>query len=154
VSELELEIWTENQPNWHTQVSSAGGRPTFVAQSPDGYHPPTVMTYTSFPKEKVATDQLPDMARSAVKRASQNFGLTPAQVQSVMTMPASYGTLAGFEATFEGRADGVPMDVTVFVGQAPGKFPVALSMYTLRGKIGALNEHRRRAWGKLRYLAP
>ena len=154
VPELGLEIWSENQPPWDTELSNATGRPSFVVHSPDGYHPPTVMTYTSFPKENVGQAQLADMARSAIKRASQNFGLGPAEVKRVMTQAASYGALEGYEATFEGRADGVPMDVTVFVGQARGKFPVALSIYTLRGKIGTLNEQRRRAWGKLRYLAP
>lgn len=152
VADLGLEIWVENQPVWETQLSAITGNPTFVAQSPEGYHPPTVMTYTSFPKEKVPTANLAGMASSAIQRASQNFGLNIAQARNLDIVDTQYGSLIGFEARFKGLADKVPMDVVVFVGQAPGKFPVALSVYTLRGKMGNLDEHRRRAWGKLKYL--
>ena len=149
---LGLEVWVENQPPWETQLSDKSGHPTFVAQSPGNYHPPTVMTFASWPKERTPADQLQDMATSAIRRASQNFGLNMGQARGIQIMPASYGVLQGYEGTFNGVADRVAMDVTVFVGQANGKFPVALSMYTLRGKMDTLSEQRRRSWGKLKYL--
>lgn len=153
VSELGLTIWVENLPPWDTQLSSATGRPTFVAQSPEGYHPPAVMTYTSFQKEKVDMTNLGGMASSAIQRASQNFGLSIAQARNLDIINVQYGKLSGFESTFKGLSNGVPMDVVVFVGQAPDRFPVALSVYTMRGKMGSLSEQRRRAWGKLDYIA-
>lgn len=152
VAELGLEIWVENQPAWDAQLSMATGHATFVAQSPEGYHPPTVMTYASWPKEKVALETLPDVASSAIRRASQNFGLNIAQARSLSITEARYGALVGYESSFKGISEHVPMDVLVFVGQEPGKFLVVLSMYTLRGKMGNLDEQRRRAWDKLRYL--
>ena len=150
VPELGLEIWVENQPAWDTQLSTQTGHPTFVAQSPDNYHPPTVMTYASWPGAKAGN--MRDVAITAIRRASQNFGLNLGQSRGIQPVPAEYGVLRGYEATFGGSADGVPMDVTVFVGQAPGKFPVALSIYTLRGKMPSLDEQRRRSWTKLNYL--
>jgi hypothetical protein len=152
VAELGLEIWVENQPVWETQLSSQTGHPTFVAQSPEGYHPPTVMTYASWPKEKVAPDLLIDMATTAIRRASENFGLNAGQARNLDITAAKYGSLVGYESVFKGLYDHVAMDVRVFVGQAPGKYPVALNMYTLRGKMANLDEQRRRAWGNLRYL--
>jgi len=59
VRELGLEIWVENQPPWDTTLSTHTGRPTFVAQSPDAYHPPTVMTYMSGPVPIVLTARCP-----------------------------------------------------------------------------------------------
>ena len=44
------------------------------------------------------------------------------------------------------------MDVKIFVGQANGKFPVALSIYTLEGKMVHLAEVVRHTWGNLAYL--
>lgn len=152
VPELGLEIWVENQPVWDTQLSAQTGRPTFVAQSPEGYHPPTVMTYASWPKEKVAPDLLIDMATTAIRRSSENFGLNGAQARNLDITPAKYGALVGYESVFKGLYDHVAMDVRVFVGQEPGKYPVALNMYTVRGKMANLDEQRRRAWGNLRYL--
>jgi len=154
VAALGLEIWVENQPAWETQVSARSGHPTFYAQSPQDYVPPAVMSFAAFPKERVDQKSMQAMATRAIKQASLNFGLTPAQSGSILALKAEYGVLSGYEATFAGMADGVPMDVTVFVGQQPGKFPVALSIYTIRGKINALAEQRRRAWTKIRYLPP
>lgn len=152
VPELGLKIWVENQPPWETQLSKETGRPTFVAQSPEGYHPPTVMTYVSFPKEKVADETMQSMALSAIRRASLNFGLTEAQSRSINPNAASYGVLRGFEGVFIGKAHGSLIDVQIFVGQAPGRFPVVLTMYTMRDKLPNLVEQRRRAWTKLQYL--
>lgn len=153
VPELGLEIWVENQPAWETELSNKTGHPTFVAQSPDFYHPPVVMTYASWPKEKVEPEFMRDMAVTAIRRASENFGLNAAQARGIQPYEVSYGDLRGYEGTFEGTAGGTAMDVRVFVGQAPGKFPVALSVYTLRGKLNNLNEALRRGWGKVKYLS-
>lgn len=152
VKELGLQIWVENQPPWSAQLSTETGHPTFVAESPDNYHPPTVMTFASWPKERPSVQAMSDVATSAIRRASQNFGLNVRQARAIQPQPATYGVLQGYEASFYGVANGVGMDVMVFVGQAPGKFPVALTMYTLRGKIGSLAEQRRRSWTMLKYL--
>lgn len=150
LKELGLEVWVENQPPWTTELSAQTGHPTFVAQSPDNYHPPTVMTFASWPKARAA--DMRDVATTAIRRASQNFGLNLGQARGIQVMPASYGVLQGYEATFNGSANGTPMEVMVFVGQAPGKFPVALSIYTMRGKMDSLSEQRRRSWTRLNYL--
>lgn len=152
VSKLGLEIWVENQPEWEAEVSSAIGHPTFVARSPLNYHPPTVITYASWPNERVAADRLRSMATTAIQRASRNFGLTQPQSIAIVPSPVRYGVLQGYEAKFAGVQQGSPIDVTVFVGHQPGRFPVALSIYTLGGKMDNLTEQRRRAWTKLRYL--
>ena len=152
VNELGLEIWVENQPPWQTQLSNATGRPTFVAESPPSYHPPTIMTYASWPNEKVLAEGMHDMASVAIRRASQNFGVSAAGSLSIPIREARYGELRGYEGWFNGKADGVAMDVSVFVGQAPGKFPVVFNVYTVRGKLPSLTEQLRRAWTNVKYL--
>ena len=154
IKELGLELWVENQPPWEAQLSQATGRPTFVAESPQSYHPPTVMTYMSFQKEKVPAGDLRDTASAAIRRASQNFGLSADWSYGIPIREAHYGVLDGYEGTFEGKADGTVVDVLVFVGQAPGKFPVAFSVYTVRGKMSSLSEQIRRAWTNVKYLSP
>lgn len=151
VPELGLEIWVENQPAWEAKLIDVSGHPTFVAQSPSTYHPPTVMTYASWPKLLVTPDMLPDVATSAIRQASQNFGLDPGRSRALAIKPASHGVLQGYEADFVGKADGVTMDVKIFVGQASGKFPVALTVYTLQGKMTHLEQSIRRGWGRLNY---
>jgi hypothetical protein len=153
VPELGLIIWVENQPPWEAELSHASGHPSFIVQSPDQYHPPTVMTYASWPHEHVPDVQLAQVANTAIQRASQNFGLNLGQARAVSRSAAQYGVLSGFEGQFVGRVQGVAMDVKVFVGQTSGRFPVALSLYTLKGKMGHLGEVLRRSWGQLAYLA-
>lgn len=152
VAPLGLMIWVENQPPWEVDVSEQPGRPMLVAQSPSGYHPPTVMTYMSFPNERVADGLIQGTALSAIRRASLNFGLTEGQSRSINPTAATYGVLRGYEAVFIGRAHGELVDVQIFVGQETGRFPVVLTMYTMRDKLPNLVEQRRRAWTKLTYL--
>lgn len=152
VRELGLQIFVEKQPEWATQVANTGGRPTFGAQSPEGYPAPAVMTYMSWPEQRVADAQLPTMATSAIRTASRNFGLNAKQAGALAVKPASYGILRGYEATFPGHGQGSDLDVHIFVGQASGQFPVVMSLYTERGKIGQLSEQRQLAWSKLTYL--
>src|SRR5207253_2789288 len=60
IPELGLEIWVENQPAWEAELSrTSHHHSSFVVQSPDSFHPPTVMTYASWPKERVAPDMFP-----------------------------------------------------------------------------------------------
>lgn len=154
VKELGLEVWVENQPAWETQLTNATGRPMFAAQSPDGYHPATVMMYASWPKEKVEDKLMFETAVGAVRRASQNFGVSENQSRAIALVPATYGPLKGFEGRFPGVAQHMTMDVKIFVGQASGKFPVVLTVYTQGGKMDQLNEQIRRAWTNVKYLAP
>lgn len=110
------------------------------------------MTYASWPAEQVAPGQMMAVALSAVQRASENFGLNRSQARAVKVAPATYGVLSGGEGRFKGNVDGVLMAVLVFVGQADGRFPVALSLYTIAGKMAHTSEVLRRSWGRLAYL--
>lgn len=153
VPELGLAIWVENQPPWETELSRERGWPIFVAQSPANYHPPAVMTCSSWPAERVASEHVATQARAAIQRAAQNFGLLLSVARTLPVRPARHGVLEGFESEFQGKAQGTAMDVRVFVGQQAGRFPVALSLYTLQGKMPNLNEVVRRSWGNVTYLA-
>jgi hypothetical protein len=152
VPALGLRIWVENQPPWEAELNQASGHPSFIVQSPEQHHPPVVMTYASWPQERVSDTQLPQVAHTAIQRASQNFGLNLAQARAVVPRAAHYGGFRGFEGQCVGRMQGIAMDVKIFVGQHSGRFPVALSIYTLEGKMGHLAEVLRRSWGQLEYL--
>lgn len=153
VRELGLVIWTENQPPWEAKLSLDSGRPMFIAQSPDSYHPPAVITYSSWAKERAAPEQFLTIAQTAIRRAAQNFGLNLALARVIPIKPVRHGVLEGLEGEFVGRAQDVAMDVKVFVGQQAGRFPVACSIYTLKGKMTHMAEVIRRAWGSLTYLS-
>lgn len=152
VDELGLSIWVENQPPWDARLIQERGRPMFVAESPDHHHPPIVMTFSSWPEQSVPEGQMLAVATSAIRRASENFGLSVGRARAIDARSASHGVLTGAEGRFSGRADGVLVDVVVFVGQAPGRFPVALSLYTIAGKVSHASEVLRRSWGRLTYL--
>lgn len=153
VREIGLQVFVEKQPQWETQVANNGGRPAFAAQSPEGYPAPSVMTYMSFSKERVAPAQLETVATTAIRTGGRNFGLNARQANALTIKSASYGVLQGYESTFPGRGQGSDLDVHVFLGQAPGKFPVLLTMYTERGKMAKVNAHRQAAWSKVAYLS-
>lgn len=101
---------------------------------------------------KVADGVFGTVARTAIVRAAQNFGLGPADSRAFVPKPAKHGVLNGQEAIFAGSKGKTAMDVRVFVGQSAGRFPVVLTLYTLRGKMHHLDEHVRRAWSRISYL--
>lgn len=151
LSELGLEVWIENQPPWEVSSHKTGGRLTFAAASPENYHPPAAMTFAAWPDERVKPERFLDVARSAIQHASRNFGLTAGEARTLEISNASHGDLSGLESNFVGRVQGVAMDVRIFVGQAPGKYPVVLTVYTLQGKMGNLSEVIRRSWENVAY---
>ncbi len=152
VPELGLEIWVENEPPWDAAVMKAVTLPSFVVQSPADYYPPAVMTYISLPAATVDDTAMLGMATTAIRRAAENYRVTPAKRIALKPQPAIYGEFSGFEADFEGWANGEAVEVKVFVGHVPGRFPVAMQAYTLRGKLAQLAEPTRRAWGHVKYL--
>lgn len=151
VSELGLEIWVENQPAWEAGLQQGVSLKTFVAQSPADYYPPTVMMYLSVPGE-VSDFTMADVARTAIRRAAENYKVPGPVRVTLKPEPAQYGMLSGYEARFDGWANGETVEVKVFVGNAPGRPVVAMQVYTLRGKLDHLGEHIRRAWTNLKYL--
>lgn len=153
VAELGLEVWIENQPPWETSLIAEPGRAMFVAQSPPAYHPPSVMTFSSWPDMVLPPDQVDAVLRSALTHAAQNFGLQPGQARSLEPLHAQYGELVGIEADFAGRENGQAIDVRLFVGRTPERFPVVLCAYTLRGKLEHLDEVIRRSWNNATYLS-
>ena len=153
IKEMGLEIWIENQPPWDTGVQKQNGRFLFTAQSPDRYHPPSAMTFSGWNDKIVADSELQGVARSAIVHGAQNFGVSAGEARALAMLPASHGILKGSQARFAGKAQDVLMDVQIFVGQAPGKFPVALTVYTLKDKMVHLEEVIRRSWSNVQYLA-
>ena len=152
VAELGLEVWIENQPAWETSLIAEEGRAMFIAQSPPAYHPPSVMTFSSWPAMTLPADQVDAVLRSALAHAARNFGLQPGQARSLELTAAQYGGLSGLEAGFGGWEGGQGIDVRLFIGHAPERFPVALCAYTLRGKIEHLDEVIRRSWHNVAFI--
>ncbi len=152
VKSMGLEIWVENQPAWEVGTQMHNGRPVFTARTPENYHPPAAMTVAAWQDKAVSDAQFPDVARSAIRHGAQNFGVSVGDARAVAVLPATHGALQGWEADFVGRAQSMAMDVRIFVGQASGRYPVVLTMYTMQGKMTHLNEVVRRAWGNLAYL--
>lgn len=151
--ELGLDIWIENQPAWMAELVSVNGQTQLAVQSPDFYHPPAAIVYASWPEQRVAQGEpLRGVADAAIRRASQNFGLNKFRSRQIDIVPAARGALKGYAGDFVGRVEGVDMDVTVFVGQAPGRFPVSVTVYTLQGKMPLLSEALRRSFAKFGYL--
>lgn len=152
VKELGLEIWTEHTPEWHTKVVYQNDKPIFIAQSPINTYPPAAMSFLSFPEMKVDDSELVDVAGSAIRRASQNYGLSKTDQDKIVISSIRHGVLTGYEGTFSGVANGEQVDVKVFVGHTSGKGIVTMQIYTLPGKLSHLDEHVRRSWGNISYL--
>lgn len=146
--ELNLEIWTEQDPQWETHLHEAGSGATFVAETPALTHPPAHMSWTTLPQLKFAPHEMEAGVRGVLQQMARNYRTQP----PVQITHKKYGELIGYEATFEAMPEQLPIDVHVFCGHREGKAAVVMQVVTLRGKLPHLSEHIRRSWTHLRYL--
>lgn len=146
--ELNLEIWTEQDPEWETQLSENGAAKTFVAETPALAYPPAHMSWTTLPQLRFKEHEIEAAARGVFQQVAINYRTKP----PTQIKQQTYGDLTGYEATFRAEPDKIPMDVRVFCGHREGKPAIVMQVVTLRDKLPHLSEHVRRSWTHLRYL--
>lgn len=153
VQELGLEIWTEANPRWRTQLGAESGKePIFVAETPDQTYPPAGMMW-AVPGIRFTAAEFKEGARDAMRQAAANYGISDAAAEKLTLRATQYGELSGYESEFAANPQGVAMEVRVFFGHQPGRPAVAMQAYTLGGKLDAISEQIRRSWTNVRYLA-
>lgn len=148
--ELGLEIWTEQDPEWDTHLSTRSGAATFIAETPALTYPPAQMSWTTLPQLRFDPRELKAGAEGALHQLAANH-----QLQSPTQIPITsqqYGDLIGYETVFEARSQNIPIEVRAFCGHSPGRQPVLMQLTTLKNKSGHLAEHIRRSWNNVRYL--
>jgi hypothetical protein len=150
--ELGLEVWTEYEPLWITELRYRGIKPVFTVQTPPMVYPPAAMKVVSFPGMSVAPGEMKGIATTAISEGARNYNAPKKQLSDLLIIPAAYGELTGYEASFSGKVRGDVVDVKVFVGNKEGKGPVMLQIYTLEGKMDHLSEQIRRSWTNVRYI--
>ncbi|WP_116811693.1 hypothetical protein [Steroidobacter cummioxidans] len=146
--EMNLEIWTEQDPEWETSLERRPSALTFTAETPALTYPPTHMSWTIAPVLKFEPGELESAARGVMHQMAVRYRTHPPE----QITQAQYGDMIGYEATFQAEPQSVPVDVRVFCGHREGKPMVVMQVVTLRGKLTHVAEHVRRSWTHLRYL--
>ncbi len=146
--ELNLEVWTEQDPQWETHLSDVTEAYTFVAETPALTYPPAYMSWTVMPDLAITPQELEAAARGVLHQVAANYRTRPPKKISQRT----YGELTGYEATLQAESDQMPIDVLIFCGHREGHPPVVMQAVTLRDKLPHLSEHIRRSWTNVRYL--
>lgn len=150
VAELGLEIWTEQDPQWETQLRVASDATIFTAETPALTYPPAYMSWTSQPQTTFADGDMEAAARGALYQVAANYGVQSPDQLSIERK--QYGELSGYESVFTAISQQVPVEVRAFCGHRPGHPAVVMQASTLRHKLGHLSEQIRRSWSHVRYL--
>lgn len=146
--ELNLEIWTEQDPQWETHLHESAVAATFVAESPALTYPPAHMSWTTLPQLAFEQTDMEEATRGVLYQMALNYGVKPPRYLKQQR----YGDLTGYETTFAAESDDMPIDIHIFCGHREGKPAVVMQVVTLRDKLPHLSEHIRRSWTHLRYL--
>lgn len=146
--EMNLEIWTEQDPAWETRLKQSRYSQTFTAETPALTYPPTHMSWTIAPALKFEPHELESAAHGVLHQIAIRYRTHPPERIS----QAQYGDLIGYEASFQAEPQNIPVDVRVFCGHREGKPLVVMQVVTLQGKLTHVAEHIRRSWTHLRYL--
>ena len=153
VNEVGLIIQTEQNPEWDTKVQYVDKQPIFIAETPRNVYPPSVMMISTFDNLQVQKTELEEIAQSAIEQSAQNFGVSSETIKKLKIQPREFKYLKGYEATFDGVANGEDVTVKVFIGQETNRPVVTLTAYTYRGKISHIKEQLRRSWDNISYLS-
>jgi hypothetical protein len=148
LSGMNLEIWTEQDPEWETSLKHSPDALTFTAETPALTYPPTHMSWTISPRLQFEPHEIEDAAYGVLHQIALRYGARPPD----QINPVEYGALNGYEATFQAEPQNIPVDVHVFAGHREGKPMVVMQVVTLKGKFKHVAEHVRRSWTHLRYL--
>lgn len=151
VKRMGLEIWTEMEPNWKTELIMNGKKPIFVAHTPSNVYPPSGMTWVNHSEVQLTSAEFPKIARSTLETAAKNYKFSE-KLSELNIVPKNYGNLNGFEINFVGLLDKKHVDVRVFTGRSDGKGPITMQVYAPKGKLRHLEEQIRRSWTHTRYL--
>lgn len=147
---LGLEIWTEQDPEWETHLSTRAGAATFIAETPALTYPPAQMSWTTLPQLRFDPRDLKAGAEGALHQVAANHHVrAPTQIPIT---PQQYGDLTGYETVFAAKSQNIPIEVRAFCGHRPGKQPVLMQLTTLKNKSAHLAQHVRRSWNNVRYL--
>lgn len=146
--DLGLEIWTEQDPEWETNLTKHSGAATFVAETPALTYPPAVMSWTTLPQLRFDSRDIEAGAKGTLHQVAANHHAQP----PTQITHRQYGDLEGYEALFESKSQDVPIEVRAFCGHRPGHAPVLMQVTTLKNKSAHLAEHIRRSWNNVRYL--
>jgi len=148
LAEMNLEIWTEQDPEWETSVTRSKQALTFTAETPALAYPPTHMSWTISQHLKFEVHELKQAARGVMYQMTLRYDTQfPQEIAE-----AEYGELKGYEATFPAERQNIPIEVRVFCGHREGKPMVVMQAVTLKGKLAHVAEHVRRSWTHVRYL--
>jgi hypothetical protein len=148
LSAMNLEIWTEQDPEWETRLKQSPNSQTFTAETPALTYPPTHMSWTIAPTLKFEPHELEAAAHGVLHQIAIRYRTHPPE----QILHAQYGDLVGYEAIFQAEPQNIPIDVRVFCGHSEGKPMVVMQAVTLKGKLTHVAEHIRRSWTHLRYL--
>ncbi|MDY6944324.1 MAG: hypothetical protein SXG53_01280 [Pseudomonadota bacterium] len=146
--ELNLEIWTEQDPQWEVHLHETNGATTFIAEPPALSYPPAHMSWTSLPQLRFEQGEMEAATRGVLHQMAISYGVQPPKD----LQQRQYGDLTGYEAIFAAESEDLPIDVHLFCGHREGKPAVVMQVVTLRDKLPHLSEHIRRSWKNLRYL--
>jgi hypothetical protein len=147
---LGLEIWTEQDPEWETHLSTRAGAAIFTAETPPLTYPPAQMSWTTLPQLRFNAQDFNAGAEGALHQVAANHHVrAPTQIP---IKHQRYGDLIGYETIFSAQSQNIPVEVRAFCGQRPGKPPVLMQVTTFKDKSAHLAEHIRRSWNNVRYL--
>lgn len=152
VKKIGLEIWTELEPEWQTELMNNGTKPLFVAHTPMLTYPPSGMIWVNHAEVILKPNEFKGVAHSTLMTAAKNYQVSKDALKNLKITPAKYGVLKGFEVDFVGWMDNKQVDVKVFTGRANDKGPITMQVYTTEGKLKHLQEQIRRSWTHTRYL--
>jgi hypothetical protein len=147
-----LRIPREQTPQpWQTEIVPPTNPPDthrFILHAPETMVAPLAIVVQSFKNEAVSQSDIGEFASGLIHSLAPRMGARSRPAVG----PVRYGLLEGAKSLFGTSQAGTALDVLMFVGQAPGKWPVLLQAQMAAGTFSSLAPAIDRCWTGIEYL--
>jgi len=151
--ELNIRFRHYEDPDWDWSIDRSRRYKTLIIESPDKFYPVTLFEITPFGDSNVKQEALQAVAKSAMQRARSVYRLAP-EVSDEQMEAKTWGTLSGYQISFDANVQKEDMSVLYFVGTDVDGRIVSMTATTQKGKLGHIKEHIRRTFNWIQYLSP
>lgn len=120
----------------------------FILHAPETMVTPLAIVVQSFKNEAVSQSDIGEFGSGLIHSLAPRMGARSRPAVGL----ARFGLLEGAKSLFGTSQAGTALDVLMFVGQAPGKWPVLLQAQMAAGTFSSLAPAIDRCWTGIEYL--
>ncbi|MFV0478354.1 MAG: hypothetical protein ACK5ME_11030 [Parahaliea sp.] len=134
IPEAGLELYIPARPMWNWEVQPRRNSYAVILSTPAQYYPPTTVEIVSIEGMHIPSQDLPQVAASALETVRKGAAPLNPQIKQAMAR-ATYGDISGYEEVLDLSSEGASFEARSFSGMLPSGRPVSFFAVSAKGQL-------------------